>query len=140
MPLPPAAGQQPRRRRRQRPPLEVAAAVIGLAAVVALSVSCQTALGFQPQLSSSIRIRRRCGRPATAMAAAGGGDGNRRICVIGGGAAGFMAAIEAGRGVQGLAGAEVVLVEGTKKVCTGRVVLYLSIHLIPAAGGFGDPL
>jgi NADPH-dependent 2,4-dienoyl-CoA reductase/sulfur reductase-like enzyme len=57
----------------------------------------------------------------TALSAADGSGtpspkSSRRICVIGGGAAGFMAAIEAGRGVQGMEGVEVVLVEGTKKV------------------------
>lgn len=44
------------------------------------------------------------------------GDGKKRIVIIGGGAAGFFASIEAGRGIKGMKNAEVILLEGTRKV------------------------
>lgn len=64
----------------------------------------------QQQRARAVRAR------SMLMAIGGDGPWNRRVCIIGGGAAGFMAAIHAGRGLQGLEGAEVVLLEGTRKV------------------------
>lgn len=95
--------------------------------MLCVSQLLQPAWGFQPPPAPALRVRDTWGRAAGAAAltmAAGSEDGSRRIVVIGGGAAGFMGAIEAGRGLKGVEGAEVVLLEGTRKVRP-----YVCIHI-----------
>ena len=83
-----------------------------------LCLSPHPAAAFQPHLQRTTPRGRALLKVAVGEADGGGAGqaSHSRVCVIGGGAAGFMAAIEAGRGLRGVAGAEVVLLEGTKKV------------------------